>query len=134
MRIIKYVIMISNFWLIVYLLILIFYLNFCLTLFFCAFSFFLAFLANLLSRLAFHFSNLGGRSRPITSSSETCKIMAASGKRPDSCKYFTSSDVRGKPSRMNPVDLEQNRFSLKPVKFHLQNPGEKFSNLEEPVW
>ncbi len=79
-----------------------------LTLFCNFFSLILRFFSFLRSRRSFHFCNLGGSRRPMTSETSTARITAASGNRPCSPRYWQSSRLDGNPSRMKPVDLSKN--------------------------
>ena len=66
----------------------------------------LSFSASRLSRFLRHFSSSGGISLFTMSVSSTTKRTARSGNKPAVDRYRTSASVRGKPSRIKPVDLK----------------------------
>lgn len=67
----------------------------------------LSFSASRLSRFLRHFSSSGGNSLSTMSVSSTTRRTARSGNKPAVDRYRTSASVRGKPSRIKPVDLKK---------------------------
>lgn len=81
-----------------------FFSNLTRTLFFFARSLRILLISIFLSRRSRHLCSFGGSRRAMMSLSSVLRMMAASGYRPESARYFTSSGVLGKLSRMKPVE------------------------------